>query len=74
MLSGKVVVERLVSFIIINIDVQNQVKYGGQMDFFLSRCFRKLLNTGGFGIKVRHWINISAGTELLSLLKLLTDF
>ena len=27
------------------IDVQNQVKYGGQMDFFLSCCFRKLLNT-----------------------------
>ena len=27
------------------IEVQNQVKYGGQMDFFLSRCFRKLLNT-----------------------------
>jgi len=27
------------------IDVQNQVKYGGQMDFLLSHCFRKLLNT-----------------------------
>ena len=27
------------------IDVQNQVKYGGQMHFFLSRCFQKLLNT-----------------------------
>ena len=27
------------------IEVQNQVKYGGQMDFFSSCCFRKLLNT-----------------------------
>ena len=27
------------------IEVQNQVKYGGHLDFFLSRCFRRLLNT-----------------------------
>ena len=29
------------------IEVQNQVKYGGQMHFFSSRGFRKLLNTKG---------------------------
>ena len=52
------------------IEVQNQVKYGGKMDYFPSRCFWKLLNTEG--IKVRHWIDLSAGTELLSLPKLLT--
>ena len=27
------------------IEVQNQVKYGGHLDFFSSRCFRTLLNT-----------------------------
>ena len=27
------------------IEVQNQVKYGGHLDFFSSRCFRRLLNT-----------------------------
>ena len=35
------------------IGVQNQVKYGSQMDFF--------------GIKGSHWIDLSAGTEFLSL-------
>ena len=32
------------SSVVVYIDVQNQVKYGGHMDFFLSRCFRKLLD------------------------------
>ena len=27
------------------IEVRNQVKYGGHLDFFSSRCFRRLLNT-----------------------------
>ena len=27
----------------------------------------------GFGIKVRHWINLSAGSEFFSLPKLLTE-
>ena len=43
------------------------------MNFFFSRCFQKLLNTEGFGIQVWHWINLSAGTEFLSLPKLLTE-
>ena len=42
------------------IEVQNQVKYGGQMDFFPSRCFRKFLITQDKK-KFGHtsWINIS---------------
>ena len=43
------------------------MKFGG---------FRKLLSTedkGGKGIKVGHWSNLSAGTDFLSLPKLLTE-
>ena len=57
------------------IEVQNRVKYGGQMDFFSSRCFRKLLNSEDqkwFWQKLWHWINLSADTEFFSPLKFLT--
>merc|ERR1712141_867390 len=43
MLSSSTVGPRI--YLLTYIEVQNQVKYGGNLNFFSSRCFRKLLNT-----------------------------
>ena len=58
------------------IEVQNQVKYGSHLDFFCHAVFGNFSTPktkSDFGIKVQNWINLSSGTDFLSLPKLLTE-
>ena len=44
-LKDKFGIYNLIKQFFVYIEVRNQVKYGGHLDFFSSRCFRRLLNT-----------------------------
>ena len=56
-----------------NVEVQNQVKSGGKIYFyFVTLLFGNTEDKKWRWLKVQHWINLSAVTELLSVLKYLS--